>query len=143
MLHLDGCGNAVFGSQSKSRTRRNGHSQSTMSSRPPSRPFSPAVVHNGARTSTDSEPTTNAFAVNGMAPHDDADQDQDQDPDMDPLERLQRQLARERAEKEDLATQYRNLLAKLTTMRTTLGNKLKQDAVRPFLPVRRHITSGR
>ena len=99
---------------------------------PPSRPFSPAVVPNGARTSTDSEPTTNALAINGMAPHDDADQDQD--PDMDPLERLQRQLARERAEKEDLATQYRNLLGKLTTMRTTLGNKLKQDAVRPFCP---------
>ncbi|KAF8137419.1 hypothetical protein EV363DRAFT_1394964 [Boletus edulis] len=47
---------------------------------------------------------------------------------MDPLERLQRQLVRERAEREDLATQYRNLLAKLTTMRTSLGNKLKQDA---------------
>jgi hypothetical protein len=115
-----------------SRTRRNGHSQSTMSSQPPSRPFSPAAAHNGARTSTDSEPTTNAFAVNGVAPHDDADADQD--PDMDPLERLQVQLARERAEKDDLATQYRNLLAKLTTMRTTLGNKLKQDAVRLFCP---------
>lgn len=96
-----------------------------MSSQFPSRPFSPAVPHNGARTSTDSEPSTNAFLANGTAYHDDADQD----PDMDPLERLERQLARERAEKEDLAAQYRNLLAKLTTMRTTLGNKLKQDAV--------------
>lgn len=99
-----------------------------MSSQSPPRPFSPAVIHNGARTSTDSEPSTSAFPVNGAAHHDDTDQDQD--PDMDPLERLQRQLARERAEKEDLATQYRNLLAKLTTMRTTLGNKLKRDAVR-------------
>ncbi|KAN0084281.1 hypothetical protein V8E55_007785 [Tylopilus felleus] len=97
-----------------------------MSYQPPSRPFSPAVAHNAPRTSTDSEPTTSAFPINGMAHHDDLDQDQD--PDMDPLERLQRQLARERAEKEDLAAQYRNLLAKLTTMRTTLGNKLKQDA---------------
>lgn len=103
-----------------------------MSSRPPSRPFSPAVLHNAARTSTDSEPNTSAF-VNGVAHHDDPDQDQD--PDMDPLERLQRQLAHERAEKEDLANQYRNLLAKLTTMRTTLGNKLKQDAVRCLFPV--------
>ena len=104
-----------------------------MSYQPPSRPFSPAVAHNAPRTSTDSEPTTSAFPINGMAHHDDLDQDQD--PDMDPLERLQRQLARERAEKEDLAAQYRNLLAKLTTMRTTLGNKLKQDAVRLSLPI--------
>ncbi|KAG9313478.1 HECT-like ubiquitin-conjugating enzyme-binding-domain-containing protein [Chiua virens] len=70
---------------------------------PPSRPFSPATVHNGARTSTDSEPSTSASLVNGIPHHDSDDADADQDPDMDPLERLQRQLARERAEKEDLA----------------------------------------
>ncbi|KAJ6473552.1 hypothetical protein C8R47DRAFT_987262 [Mycena vitilis] len=46
----------------------------------------------------------------------------------DPIEKLQRELERTREEKETLAAQYRNLLAKLTTMRTTLGNKLKQDA---------------
>ncbi|KAJ7240477.1 hypothetical protein C8J57DRAFT_1478116 [Mycena rebaudengoi] len=46
----------------------------------------------------------------------------------DPVEKLQRELERTREEKETLAAQYRNLLAKLTTMRTTLGNKLKQDA---------------
>lgn len=48
----------------------------------------------------------------------------------DPLERLQRELDVTREEKENLATQYSNLLAKLTQMRNTLGNKLKQDAVR-------------
>jgi hypothetical protein len=48
----------------------------------------------------------------------------------DPVERLQLELERTRDEKEALATQYRNLLAKLTQMRTSLGNKLKQDAVR-------------
>ena len=132
------CGDAEFGKSFKSRTRRNGHTLSTMSSQPPSRPFSPAILHNGTRTSTDSEPTTNASPLNGMTHHDDTDQDQD--PDMDPLERLQRQLARERAEKEDLATQYRNLLAKLTTMRTTLGNKLKQDAVRCLASITRTLT---
>jgi outer membrane murein-binding lipoprotein Lpp len=47
---------------------------------------------------------------------------------LDPIEKLKRELEREREEKEDLATQYRNLLAKLTTMRTSLGNKLRQDA---------------
>lgn len=53
--------------------------------------------------------------------------------DMEPLDRLQLQLERTRQEKEALASQYNNLLAKLTTMRTTLGNKLKQDAVRDTL----------
>ena len=49
---------------------------------------------------------------------------------LDPVERLQRELARTREEKETLAAQYRTLLSKLTTMRTTLGNKLQKDAVR-------------
>ena len=48
----------------------------------------------------------------------------------DPVEVLQRELDVTREEKEKLATQYNNLLAKLTQMRTTLGTKLKQDAVR-------------
>jgi hypothetical protein len=48
---------------------------------------------------------------------------------LDPIEKLKRELGREKEEKENLAAQYRNLLAKLTTMRTSLGNKLKQDAV--------------
>ncbi|KAJ7792926.1 hypothetical protein B0H14DRAFT_2928687 [Mycena olivaceomarginata] len=52
----------------------------------------------------------------------------DDDEPSDPVEKLQRELERTREEKETLAAQYRNLLAKLTTMRTTLGNKLKQDA---------------
>ncbi len=42
---------------------------------------------------------------------------------------LKQELEKTRAEKDELATQYRNLLAKLTTMRTTLGNKLREDAV--------------
>ncbi|KAJ7598831.1 hypothetical protein C8J56DRAFT_769797 [Mycena floridula] len=44
------------------------------------------------------------------------------------VNRLQKELDKTRDEKEHLATQYRNLLAKLTAMRSTLGNKLKQDA---------------
>ncbi|TFY67542.1 hypothetical protein EVJ58_g1566 [Rhodofomes roseus] len=53
---------------------------------------------------------------------------QDAEEDLDPIQRLQRELERTKEEKDTLATQYRNLLSKLTTMRTTLGNKLKQDA---------------
>ena len=49
---------------------------------------------------------------------------------MEPVQRLQVELARMKEEKDTLAAQYNSLLAKLTTMRTTLGNKLKQDAVR-------------
>ncbi|KAI0355884.1 hypothetical protein OH77DRAFT_1503859 [Trametes cingulata] len=65
--------------------------------------------------------------LNGVqhSPNGDAHQDSD---DLDPVQRLERELQRTREEKDALATQYRNLLAKLTTMRTTLGNKLKQDA---------------
>ncbi|KAI0631327.1 hypothetical protein C8Q77DRAFT_200708 [Trametes polyzona] len=67
--------------------------------------------------------------LNGLkpdsSPNGDAPQDSD---DLDPVQRLERELQRTREEKDTLATQYRNLLAKLTTMRTTLGNKLKQDA---------------
>ena len=37
-------------------------------------------------------------------------------------------------QKSVLETQYRSLLGKLTNMRNTLGDKLKQDAVRPPLP---------
>ena len=59
--------------------------------------------------------------VNGHSNEDDS---------LDPLTRLQRELDRTKEEKESLAEQYRTLLTKLTTMRTTLGNKLKQDAVR-------------
>ncbi|KZT32769.1 hypothetical protein SISSUDRAFT_1072462 [Sistotremastrum suecicum HHB10207 ss-3] len=42
--------------------------------------------------------------------------------------RLQEELERTREERETYASQYRELLARLTTMRSTLGNKLKQDA---------------
>ena len=43
---------------------------------------------------------------------------------------LQRELDRCRKEKDALAAQYQSLLAKLNNMRTSVTNKLKQDAVR-------------
>lgn len=45
------------------------------------------------------------------------------------VQSLEKELKHTREEKEALATQYHNLLAKLTQMRTSLGNKLQQDAV--------------
>ncbi|KAI0346638.1 hypothetical protein BDW22DRAFT_1352796 [Trametopsis cervina] len=80
---------------------------------------------NGTRSSSDSD-RTSAIATNGSngVSHDGGEDLSA----MDPVKRLETQLARTMEEKEALATQYNNLLAKLTTMRTTLGNKLKQDA---------------
>lgn len=54
----------------------------------------------------------------------------DGDSELDLVARLQRDLDQAKEEKDKLAAQYNTLLARLTTMRTTLGNKLKQDAVR-------------
>lgn len=42
---------------------------------------------------------------------------------------LENDLEATRQEKEALGNQYRSLLGKLTAMRTTLGDKLKEDAV--------------
>ncbi|KAF7318907.1 Guanylate kinase [Mycena chlorophos] len=87
----------------------------------PKSPSSPAAA---ARPSLDSDrsSTPSPLAANGVNGHSTDDES------TDPIQKLQRELERTREEKETLATQYRNLLAKLTTMRTTLGNKLKQDA---------------
>lgn len=51
-------------------------------------------------------------------------------PNTDQLSVLRGELERTRAEKDTLDAHYRTLLEKVTAMRTTLGNKLKQDAVR-------------
>lgn len=45
------------------------------------------------------------------------------------IRRLEDELVRTREEKEQFEAQYRSLLGKLTNMRNTLGDKLKQDAV--------------
>lgn len=84
-----------------------------------------------ARLSVDSERSTSSSppidGPNGIVNGRRRDTD---DGDLDPVQKLQRELERTNEEKEQLATQYRALLAKLTTLRTSLGNKLKQDAVR-------------
>ncbi|PCH35088.1 hypothetical protein WOLCODRAFT_155758 [Wolfiporia cocos MD-104 SS10] len=65
---------------------------------------------------------SNLNGVNGSANGDSNDEG------LDPVQRLERELERTKKEKDVFATQYHNLMAKLTAMRTTLGNKLKQDA---------------
>ena len=86
----------------------------------PARSDSPS--HALSRASLDSERERNVVSpptTNGGA-----------DADPDSVEELRKELQLVREEKENLASQYRNLLSKLTTMRTTLGNKLQKDAVR-------------
>lgn len=67
--------------------------------------------------------------LNGNGVHSNSNEESDL------VQRLERELDHTREEKENLATQYRNLLAKLTQMRTSLGNKLQQDAVSEILVV--------
>ena len=73
---------------------------------------------NGSATKFEDNPTVNG--TNGSAVHGES------------VEFLQMELQRERKEKETLASQYQNLVSRLNTMRTTLGTKLKQDAVRAY-----------
>ncbi|TFK38164.1 hypothetical protein BDQ12DRAFT_684071 [Crucibulum laeve] len=98
----------------------------------PSRSVSPntsqatSTLHN-LRLSIDSDRGSGASSPaeqNGVNGH----SHEHKDDSNDPIVTLQRELDRTRQEKDALASQYNNLLAKLTQMRTTLGNKLKQDA---------------
>ncbi|KZT00503.1 uncharacterized protein LAESUDRAFT_802663 [Laetiporus sulphureus 93-53] len=81
------------------------------------------------RPSLDGERPPTSNGTNGAADgHEPDEHEQDDAQDPDPVERLQRELQRTKEEKDALALQYRNLLSKLTAMRTTVANKLKQDA---------------
>ncbi|KAJ7064897.1 hypothetical protein C8F01DRAFT_779575 [Mycena amicta] len=93
----------------------------------PKSPTSPSPSAGDSRPSLDSDRSSASPHPNGVNGHVNGKENPDDEP-SDPIEKLQRELERTREEKETLAAQYRNLLAKLTTMRTTLGNKLKQDA---------------
>ena len=99
-------------------------------SRPGSPPQQTDEGLGGSRTSFDSErsgasspPNISGEPINGAV-------NGRKHANSDPILRLQEELERTKEEKETLTAQYRNLLGKLTTMRTTLGNKLQQDAVR-------------
>ncbi|KAG9033930.1 hypothetical protein FS837_002314, partial [Tulasnella sp. UAMH 9824] len=91
------------------------------------------------RLSTDSNRPDTSAVPNGVGgghtgrnsvdqkPQSDAIEGSNEEP-TNEVERLQLELERTRAEKDVLADQYNGLLAKLTTMRNTLGTKLKEDA---------------
>ncbi|KAF7968596.1 hypothetical protein HWV62_35350 [Athelia sp. TMB] len=92
-------------------------------------PMSPSAALADTRLSFDADRPPALNGINGTnGKHSHSDSIGEDDAELDVVERLQRDLARTNEEKEQLATQYRTLLAKLTTMRTQLGNKLKQDA---------------
>ena len=68
--------------------------------------------------------------VNGNAAHSPSPRSSGEHVGLDKTALLQKELDRVRQEKDNLSTQYQNLVSRLNNMRTTLGNKLKQDAVR-------------
>lgn len=59
---------------------------------------------------------------------DDEDEEEEEEDDSTRITRLEHELETTRAEKEQLGTQYRSLLSKLTTMRQSLGDRLREDA---------------
>ncbi|WRT65903.1 uncharacterized protein IL334_002854 [Kwoniella shivajii] len=88
---------------------------------------------------TSSNPLSPDLNTNGIHPkdaHDNHEQGDDEDAEEDhrsddPLKRishLENELSSTRRENDKLSNQYRGLLGKLTAMRTTLGDKLKEDA---------------
>ncbi|KAF4564578.1 hypothetical protein EYR40_010744 [Pleurotus pulmonarius] len=79
------------------------------------------------RSSLDSETNTSPPSTPKIAPSTNGHMDNDSQAQAQ-IQALKELLQRTTDEKETLAMQYNNLLAKLTAMRTTLGNKLKQDA---------------
>lgn len=80
------------------------------------------------RGSIDSERSVRSpNGINGHASR--ASEDSTHDP-SDIIARLKHELEQITEEKAALQVQHNNVLSKVHTMRTTLGNKLKQDAVR-------------
>jgi len=60
------------------------------------------------------------------------DQPEESTDDASRISQLEEELEVVRGEKESLGNQYRALLGKLTTMRQSLGDKLREDAVSPI-----------
>ncbi|KAG5220119.1 Guanylate kinase [Salix suchowensis] len=89
--------------------------------------FLPGSSSTEPRSSLDSETNTSPPSTTKIAPSINGHTDGDSQTQVQ-IQALKELLQRTTEEKETLATQYNNLLAKLTAMRTTLGNKLKQDA---------------
>jgi DNA repair exonuclease SbcCD ATPase subunit len=58
----------------------------------------------------------------------DDEEDEDDEDDATHISRLEQELESTRAEKEQLGTKYSNLLSKLTMMRQSLGDRLRDDA---------------
>lgn len=71
------------------------------------------------------DPSNASTASNGI-PHESDEAGLDTEVDK---QQLLEELDQIKGEKEQLESQYRALLGKLTTMRNTLGDKLRQDAV--------------
>lgn len=108
-------------------------SQSTPQSPPPQDAASEALAD--LRISLDEQavaPSTSNGSVNGSAHHRQSSND---------YTHLQSELQRTRKEKEALEEKYRALVERVTTLRKTLGDKLRQDAVRALVSRRRRLSA--
>lgn len=91
----------------------------------------PASLANGvAGLSLDPLPEQEQEQSNGGEGADDAvEQEEMYEGAEERIRRLEEELSLTTQEKDQFEAQYRSLLGKLTNMRNTLGDKLKQDAV--------------
>ncbi|KAJ9102232.1 hypothetical protein QFC20_005061 [Naganishia adeliensis] len=85
-------------------------------------------VGKGYRAGPKAEEPTPAPETVEKSGSDDEDEEEEEEDDSTRITRLEHELETTRAEKEQLGTQYRSLLSKLTTMRQSLGDRLREDA---------------
>ncbi|WWC88099.1 uncharacterized protein L201_003003 [Kwoniella dendrophila CBS 6074] len=76
---------------------------------------------------TSPQPDPSSPEVNQNGTHEEVDPPEVLDP-QERIRQLEQELASTRQDNDKLSNQYRGLLGKLTAMRTTLGDKLKEDA---------------
>ncbi|KAK4056841.1 hypothetical protein OIO90_002091 [Microbotryomycetes sp. JL221] len=94
----------------------------------PQQQYEPTHVSEHVEAAHDLEQQATPMQLGPQDANQDERQLQDDMPDADRIQWLQDELDRTRQDRDDFENQYRGLLSKLTTMRNTLGDKLRQDA---------------
>ncbi|SPC64296.1 related to RUD3 - suppressor of uso1-1 transport defect [Ustilago sp. UG-2017b] len=87
----------------------------------------PSLDGPSSTTASSSQPTPNGKSHDATSPSDEEEGSWRPITDMSPAE-ISTELTRVREERDTYESQYRSLLSKLTTMRATLGDRLRQDA---------------
>lgn len=111
-----------------------GYSERHPAASPPYNAMNGLVVHEDAEEHDERGSSISEASHNHLAPQDEVTpgsrrQSSGSQDEGSRIQSLEAELDRVANEKDHLEAQYRGLLAKLTTMRSTLGEKLRQDAV--------------